>query len=74
MMIDFDMSVNRKAISAEMSEREHRSEISHVDACENARVHLTAQKSKIFDKLKEEQLKLAKKVVVKDSFDKLEEN
>jgi len=60
----FDMSVNRKAISAEMSEREHgvkrakasfrmSRELSHVDACENAhaRVQLTAQKPLVFDRI-----------------------
>ena len=45
-----EMSVNRKAISAEMSGREHRSELSHV----------TAQKSKIFNKKGNSRLKSKK--------------
>ena len=40
-VVKVDMSVNRSAISAEMSEREHRSELSHV----------TAQKPQVFDKI-----------------------
>ena len=39
-LIQDEMSANRKAISVEMSEREHRSELSHV----------TAQKPQVFDK------------------------